>query len=77
MNAKIWLQTFVVHFRQILEYLENEPSLLWLIYVCDDAIQSLWFLNLLISVLRLVPAEASTIYGGSNNSVCSLKVLIC
>ena len=48
----------------------DDPILLWLIKVYNCVIQTLWFVYLLIrqvcrSVLRLVPAEPSTIYGGS------------
>ena len=58
--------------------------LLWLIYVYNSEIQTLWFLNLLIRqvskgimVGSRLPAEPSTIYGGSNSSACSPKALIC
>ena len=40
--------------------------------LCNGVIQILWFVNLLIrqvSKCRLVPAECSSIYGGSNSFV--------
>ena len=52
-----------------------------MVYMCAiSVVQTLWFLNQLLiqcqSVLQLVPAETSTIYGGSNSSTCRLKALI-
>ena len=60
----------------------DDPNLLWLIYVYNSVVQTLWLAsadktNKYWKCIGLVPAEASTIYGGSNSSACSLKALIC
>ena len=66
------------------EYLRtDDPNLLWLIYVYNSVVQTLWLTsaddkaNKHWKLIWLVPAEPSTIYGGSNNSACSPKALIC
>ena len=80
-NAKIWIRIFVLYIRQIFaEY--DDPILLWLIYVYNSVVQTLWLASAdktkkYSKRIRLVPAEPSTIYGGSNSSACSLKALIC
>ena len=56
--------------------------LLWLIYVYNGVVQTLWFVyadktKVYSKRMRLVPAEPSTICGGSNSSACNLKALIC
>ena len=76
-NAKIWIQTFIVCIRRIFEY--SDPILLWLIYVYNSVVQTLWFVSVdktkkYLKRMRLVPPESSTICGGSNSSACSPKL---
>ena len=58
----------------------EDPFLLWLIYVYNSVIQTLWFTYLLIRQvskrITVGSSERSTIYGGSNSSACSPKALI-
>ena len=78
---KVWTRIFVLYIRQIFaEY--DDPNLLWLTYVYNSVVQTLWLAsadktNKYSKRIRLVPAEPSTIYGGNNSSACSLKALIC
>ena len=55
------VRIFVLHIRQIFCYRLYR-------YVCIGVIQTLWFLNLLVShiskCIKVVPAEPSTIYDG-------------
>ena len=62
------------------EYLRNDDSnLLCLIYIYNSVVQTLWLAsadfktNKYWKCIGLVPAEPSTIYGGSNSSAYSLK----
>ena len=63
------------------EYSRNDdPNLLWLIYVYNSVVQTLWLASAdktkkYSKHIRLVPAEPSDFYGGSNSSACSLKAL--
>ena len=50
--------------------------------IYDSVVQTLWFVfadktKQYSKRIWLVSAEPSTIYGGSNSSACSPKVLIC
>ena len=72
---------FEYSFNILDQYLRNDdPNLLWLIYVYNSVLQTLWLASAdktkkYSKRIRLVPAESSTIYGGSNSSACSLKAL--
>ena len=51
-------------------------------YVYNSVVQTLWLASANktkkdLKRIPLVPAEPSTIYGGSDTSACSLKALIC
>ena len=61
------------------EYSQNDdPNLLWLIYIYNSVVQTLWFVSAdktskYWKRIELIPAELSTIYGGSYSSTYSLK----
>ena len=74
---------FEYSFNTFDEYSWNDdPILLWLIYVYNSVVQALWLASAddktkkYLKRIQLIPAEPSTIYGGSNSSACSLKALI-
>ena len=78
-GIKVFIQYIIYYIRQIFaEY--DDPILLWLIYVYNSVVQTLWLVSAdktkkYSKRIWLVPAEPSTIYGGSNSSACSLKAL--
>ena len=73
--------SFYIYSHRIFGKMKNDDCFLWFIFICNDVIQTLWFLNRLIryyqGVFRFVLTVSSTSYGGSHSSACSLKALIC